>query len=248
RSRLLHLVKPVLEGRALAQAMYNGSSELVTELSVGLTTFLFNVITFAWAGEDGVAAISVILYAEMLLTSVLVGFSNGIAPIFSYQFGAKNYRELLRLLRLALFGIAGFSLTAFIGSRLLAEPLISLFLPDGGAVYAITVNGFLLFAFSFLLSGFNLFTSGFFTAIADGKTSALASFARNLLGIVIFLLLLPKIIGFSGVWLAVPAADLSAFLLSAFLLYEQWQSFRGLQAAQKRRQSYARWERAASFK
>jgi Na+-driven multidrug efflux pump len=99
-----------------------------------------------------------------------------------------------------------------------------------------------------LLSGFNLFTSGFFTAIADGKTSALASFARNLLGIVIFLLLLPKIIGFSGVWLAVPAADLSAFLLSAFLLYEQWQSFRGLQAAQKRRQSYARWERAASFK
>ena len=248
RSRLLHLVKPVLEWRALAQAMYNGSSELVTELSVGLTTFLFNVITFAWAGEDGVAAISVILYAEMLLTSVLVGFSNGIAPIFSYQFGAKNYRELLRLLRLALFGIAGFSLTAFIGSRLLAEPLISLFLPDGGAVYAITVNGFLLFAFSFLLSGFNLFTSGFFTAIADGKTSALASFARNLLGIVIFLLLLPKIIGFSGVWLAVPAADLSAFLLSAFLLYEQWQSFCGLQAAQKRRQSYARWERAASFK
>ena len=248
RSRLLRFKKPALEWRALGQAMYNGSSELVTELSVGLTTFLFNVITFAWAGEDGVAAISVILYAEMLLTSVLVGFSNGIAPIFSYQFGAKNYRELMRLLKLALCGIAGFSLTAFIGSRLLAEPLIGLFLPGGGSAYDITVSGFLLFGFSFLLSGFNLFTSGFFTAIADGRTSAMASFARNLLGIVIFLLLLPKIIGFSGVWLAVPAADLSAFLLSAFLLYDQWQSFHGLQAAKSRRQQYPRWERAASFK
>ena len=213
--------------------MYNGSSELVTELSVGLTTFLFNVITFSWAGEDGVAAISVILYAEMLLTSVLVGFSNGIAPIFSYQFGAKNYRELLRLMKLALLGIALFSLTAFTASRILAEPLISLFLPNGGSAYSITVNGFLLFAFSFLLSGFNLFTSGFFTAISDGKTSAIASFARNLAGIVIFLLLLPKLIGFSGVWLAVPAADLAAVLLSAFLLYDQRQIF--VERCQERR-------------
>lgn len=228
RSRLIRFKAPQLEWRALGQAMYNGSSELVTELSVGLTTFLFNIITFSWAGEDGVAAISVILYAEMLLTSVLVGFSNGVAPIFSYQFGAKNYQELLRLMKLALFSIAGFSLAAFVGSRILAEPLIHLFLPEGGSAYDITVKGFLLFGFSFLLSGFNLFTSGFFTAISDGKTSAIASFARNLAGIVIFLLLLPKFLGFSGVWLAVPAADLAAVLLSAFLLYDQRQSFRDL--------------------
>ncbi len=225
RSRLIRFKKPCWEWRTLGQAMYNGSSELVTELSIGVTTFLFNVITFAWAGEDGVAAISVILYAEMLLTSILVGFSNGIAPLFSYQFGAQNYRELLRLMKLALLGITLFSLTAFTLSRILAEPLIQLFLPNGGSVYTITVNGFLLFSFSFLLSGFNLFTSGFFTAISDGKTSAIASFARNLAGIVIFLLLLPKLIGFSGVWLAVPAADLAAVLLSAFLLYDQRRSF-----------------------
>lgn len=225
RSRMIRFMRPVLELRTLMQAMYNGSSELVTELSVGLTTFLFNVITFSWAGEDGVAAISVILYAEMLLTSILVGFNNGIAPIFSYQYGAKNYQELLRLMRLALLSIAAFSLLSFSASRILAEPLISLFLPNGGSAYNITVNGFLLFGFSFLLSGFNLFTSGFFTAISDGRTSAIASFARNFAGIVIFLLLLPNLIGFSGVWLAVPAADLAAALLSAFLLYEQRQNF-----------------------
>ena len=234
RSRLIRFCRPAWEWKALGQAMYNGSSELVTEISVGLTTFLFNIITFSWAGEDGVAAISVILYAEMLLTSVLMGFNNGIAPLFSYQYGAKNYLELVRLLKMALLGIFAFSLVAFAGSRILAEPLISLFLPDGGSVYTLTVNGFLLFSFSFLLSGFNLFTSGFFTAIADGKTSALASFARNLAGIVIFLLLLPKLIGFSGVWLAVPAADMAAVVLSCFLLYDQRQSFQ--QLGQKRRQ------------
>ena len=87
------------------------------------------------------------------------------------------------------------------------------------------MHGFWLFGFSFLLSGFNIFTSGFFTAISDGRTSAIASFARNFAGIVIFLLVLPKLIGFSGVWLAVPAADLAAVMLSAFLLYEQRKSF-----------------------
>ncbi len=248
RSRMICFQKPALEWRALGQAMYNGSSELVTELSVGITTFLFNVITFAWAGEDGVAAISVILYAEMLLTSILVGFANGIAPIFSYQFGAKKYRELTRLMRLSLLSITFFSLLSFTCSRLLAAPLIQLFLPADSSAYSITVTGFLLFGYSFLLSGFNIFTSGFFTAIGDGKTSAIASFARNLAGIVIFLLLLPKLVGFSGVWLAVPAADLAAFLLSAFLLHEQWQNFHSLQSAQKRRADYPHWERATSFK
>ena len=248
RSRMIRFQKPALEWRALGQAMYNGSSELVTELSVGITTFLFNIVTFAWAGEDGVAAISVILYAEMLLTSILVGFDNGISPIFSYQFGAKNYRELTRLMRLSLLGITFFSLMSFTCSRLLAEPLIQLFLPADSSAYSITITGFLLFGYSFLLSGFNIFTSGFFTAIGDGKTSAIASFARNLAGIVIFLLLLPKLVGFSGVWLAVPAADLAAFLLSAFLLHEQWQNFHSLQSAQKRRADYPHWERATSFK
>ena len=240
RSRMIHFRKPTLEWRMLVQAMYNGSSELITELSVGVTTFLFNIITFSWAGADGVAAISVILYAEMLLTSILVGFNNGIAPIFSYQFGAKNYHELLRLMRLALLSIGIFSLISFASSRILAEPLIHLFLPGADSAYNITVNGFLLFGFSFLLSGFNIFTSGFFTAISDGRTSAIASFARNFAGIVIFLLLLPKLIGFSGVWLAVPAADLTAVLLSAFLLYDQRHNFLALHQKAQRHQALQR--------
>lgn len=224
-SRLLRFTRPVLEWRALGQAAYNGSSELVTQLSVGITTFLFNIITFRYAGADGVAAISVILYAEMLLTSVYMGFVNGTAPIFSYHFGARAFHELLRLVKLSLAIIAFFALLSFGLAHFSAAPLVSLFLPEGGHVYDITLAGFRLFSFSFLLCGFNLFISGFFTAISDGRTSALMSFARNLLGIAIYLLALPEILGLTGVWLAVPAADVTALLLGIFLLLSHLRDF-----------------------
>ena len=114
-SRTLHFTKPQLEWRALDQAMYNGSSE---QLSVGITTFLFNILTFRYAGADGVAAISVILYAEMLLTAIYMGFTNGVAPVFSYRFGARDFGELRRLVRLSLMAIAGGALLSFGLSRL----------------------------------------------------------------------------------------------------------------------------------
>ena len=232
-SRILHFARPRMEWSALGQAMYNGSSELVTQLSVGITTFLFNILTFRYAGADGVAAISVILYAEMLLTAVYMGFTNGVAPIFSYRFGARDFKELRRLVRLSLTIIAGGALLSFSLSHLLAEPLVSLFLPQGGHVYELTRQGFALFSFTFLLCGFNLFISGFFTAISDGRTSALMSFARNLLGIVFFLLTLPRMFGLSGVWLAVPAADVTALLFGIFLLTSRMREFKDRDAAQK---------------
>ena len=225
-SRLLRFTHPSMEWRALGQAMYNGSSELVTQLSVGITTFLFNIMTFHYAGADGVAAISVILYAEMLLPAVYMGFVTGTAPIFAFHFGAHAFSELLRLVRLSLVIIAGFALLSFSFAHLLAQPLIMLFLPEGGHVYDITLTGFRLFSFSFLLCGFNLFISGFFTAISDGRTSALMSFARNLLGIVVYLLLLPQVLGLTGVWLAVPAADVTALAFGMFLLLSRLHAFR----------------------
>ena len=166
---------------------------MVTQLSVGITTYLFNLVTFSYAGADGVAAISVILYAEMLLTAILMGFANGVAPVFSYQFGAKGYAELLRLLRLSLGIIFLFGILSFAAANIFAVPLMTLFLPDGGRAYALALGGFGLFSWSFLLCGFNLFSSTFFTALSDGRMSAILSFVRNLVGIVVFLLLLPRL-------------------------------------------------------
>ena len=212
--------------RPLFRAAYNGSSEMVTQLSVGITTYLFNLVTFAYAGADGVAAISIILYAEMLLTAVFMGFSNGVAPIFSYRFGARDYGELRRLLRLSLGVLLAFGFLSFAAAHVFAAPLIALFLPDGGHVYTLAHGGFLLFSWSFLLCGFNLFASSFFTALSDGKMSAILSFVRNLAGIVIFLLVLPRFFGLDGAWLAVPAADAAAVVLSFWQLHGAAESFR----------------------
>ena len=188
-------------------------------------------MTFSYAGADGVAAISVILYAEMLLTAILMGFANGVAPVFSYQFGAKGYAELLRLLRLSLGIIFLFGILSFAAAQVFAAPLMALFLPDGGHAYVLALGGFLLFSWSFSLCGFNLFASTFFTAISDGRMSAILSFVRNLVGIVVFLMLLPHFFGLDGAWLAVPAADLTAVLLSFRQLWGAACSFREEKAA-----------------
>ena len=225
RSRTLRLRRFHWQLRILQRTCSNGISEMVTEFSLGFTTYLFNIITFAWAGESGVAAISVILYTEMLLTSALLGFVNGIAPVFSFHYGAGHHALLCRLLRRGLFWISLASVLALATAWLLAAPLIHLFLPQDNAVFLLTLHGFKLFSLSFLICGFNIFTIGFFTAISQGRTSAICSFARNLAGISIFLLVLPHFLGLNGVWLAVPAADLCALLLSLFLLREQHRSF-----------------------
>ena len=230
-SRTLAFARFSFAVRPLFQALCNGSSEMVTQLSVGITTYLFNLVTFSYAGADGVAAISVILYAEMLLTALLMGFANGVAPVFSYQFGAKGYAELLRLLRLSLGIIFLFGILSFAAANIFAVPLMKLFLPDGGRAYALALGGFGLFSWSFLLCGFNLFSATFFTALSDGRMSAILSFVRNLVGIVVFLVLLPRFFGLDGAWLAVPAADAAAVLLSFRQLWGAARSFREEKAA-----------------
>lgn len=227
-SRLLHFRRFRIEIPVLFRSAYNGSSEMVTQLSAGVTTFLFNMLLLAYAGEIGVAAITVILYAEMILNAFFMGFGLGVAPIFSYQFGAKNHTELRRLLRLSLANIGIFSLLSFFAANLFRVPLTALFLPEGGEVFDMTLHGFSLFAFSFLITGFNLFASNYYTALSDGKTSAFLSFLRNLFGIVLFLLTLPRILGLDGIWLAVPAADLLSIGVGALLLYRTAKAMRSV--------------------
>jgi Na+-driven multidrug efflux pump len=233
-SRSLRFRAFTFRPRVIGRTALNGMSEMVTQLSVGIITYLFNLITFAWAGENGVASISVIFYMEMLLNSAFLGFTNGIAPVFSYHYGAQNYGMLCRLIRLSLSSIALASLIAFISARLFAAPLIHLFLPADSSTYALTLHGFELFALSFPLCGFNIFAIGFFTAISHARISSFCSFARNLAGISLFLLILPKFWGLNGVWLAVPAADLCMLIFSLFLLHEQFAQFRHTNARIKK--------------
>lgn len=216
--RGLRFARPKWEPKMLGQACFNGSSEMVTNLSSAIITFLFNMYMLHFLGSDGVAAITIILYAQFLLTALYLGFSMGVAPILSFNHGAQNSARLHKIFRACMVFVLISSVVVFTLSMAFAEPIVSLFSPPGTSVYAIAVPGFRRFAPAFLFAGVGIFASALFTAFSDGLTSALISFLRTFGFILVALLVLPQVLGVNGVWLAVPVAEVLAAGVSALFL------------------------------
>ena len=210
----LFFVRPAWDGRMILQASANGSSEMVTNLSAAVITYLFNVTMIRYLGADGVAAITIVLYAEFMLIAIYLGFSSGIAPVFSYNHGEKNVARLKWLFRLSLYFLLPCSLLTFGGALLFTEEVVGIFAARGTAVFALAVHGYGLYAFSYLFKGVNIFASSMFTALSDGITSALLSFMRTLVFILAGMHFLPRLLQIDGVWLAVPFAEVLSLVLS----------------------------------
>lgn len=213
------LARPVWNGPVLLEACVNGSSEMVTNLSLAVVTFLFNRIMLRHLGVEGVAAMTIVLYAEYLLCSIYFGFSTGVAPLFSYQHGKGNASGLRKLFRNSLALIALCSAAAVILSLALAGPIVSVFSTAGSAVHEYATNGFGMFALAFVFMGFNIFASALFTALSNGRVSALLSLLRTFVFIAAALAILPRLIGVNGIWLAVPVAEAASIALSAWYLW-----------------------------
>lgn len=212
----LYFVRPKFDGRALGKACSNGMSEMVGMLAVTVTMIAMNVILMRLVGSDGVAAAAIILSAQTILSAGYAGYVQGIAPVVSYHFGAENLSELKRLTRAALKTVAGMSLLTFAIAFPLARPIALLFAENSAPVTEMAVRGTYIFAAAFLLMGFNLFASGFFTALNDGKTSAILSLFRTLISLILPLLILPRLWGVDGVWISMPVAEVLSILLSVF--------------------------------
>lgn len=215
----LYFVRPKFDGRALGKACSNGMSEMVGMLAVTVTMIAMNVILMRLVGSDGVAAAAIILSAQTILSAGYAGYAGyvqGIAPVVSYHFGAENFSELKRLTRAALKTVAGMSLLTFAIAFPLARPIALLFAENSAAVTEMAVRGTYIFAAAFLLMGFNLFASGFFTALNDGKTSAILSLFRTLIFLILPLLILPRLWCVDGVWISMPVAEVLSILLSVF--------------------------------
>ena len=209
-----------LRGGMVLHACGNGASEMVTNLASAVTTFLFNRIFLEFRGEDGVAAITMVMYFQFVFSAVYFGFSMGVAPVFSYHYGARNEPQLRRMFRSCMGIVAVCSGAAFAASQLVIGTCLAVFTDPGTAVYVIAIDGFPIFAVSFLFMGVSTFASALFTALSNGTVSAVISFARTLVFLVGTLLLLPVILGETGIWLAVPAAELLGLGVAAgFLLW-----------------------------
>ena len=208
----LYFTKPLFSLRELFKACTNGISELMTNISMSLVGALYNMQLLKLFGADGVAAYGVLMYVGFVFAAVFIGYSQGTAPIVSYHFGADNKDELKNLLRKSAGIIAVAGVAMLTSSELLAGPLAKIFVGYDAGLLALTTHGMKLYCISFILSGFNIFGSAFFTALNNGTVSAAISFLRTLLFQVVSILTLPLIIGVDGIWLAVVAAEAMALV------------------------------------
>ncbi len=217
RRGTLYFVRPIMRPRVIFKAMSNGISELVTALSMSVVTIVLNNTMIMLAGGTGVAAMSIAMYVEELLLAIYLGYSEGIAPLTSFNQGEGNFDKLRRIYRCSLKIIAVAAVSTFVLSLIVADPLVRLFVDEYSPVHLIAVHGFKIFAASFLFAGVNVFASSMFTALNDGRTSAILSFCHTIVFLLGMLIILPRILGVDGVWLASPAAEFLSALMSFYV-------------------------------
>ena len=216
RKGTLYFGKPILKIKVLFQSMFNGMSELVSQLALGITTLLFNMILLDLVGKSGVASISVIMYIQMLQTAIYFGYAMGVAPIISFKYGAKDIKGLKTVLNISFIFIAIVSALVIVFSLLLGELAVRIFIDRSSETFAMAVNGLKIFSIAYLFMGSNVFMSSLFTALSNGRVSAILSLSRTLVFLIGALLILPYFLHLNGVWLAVPLAELLAFILSIY--------------------------------
>ena len=213
----LRLTRPRFDLRALARACGNGSSEMVSNLSTSLVGVLYNIQLMAIAQENGVSAYGVLMYVSFIFMAFFFGYSIAVTPVVGYHYGAENHAELKSLLKKSLTITLISSLVMTVSSIALASPIARIFVGYDAELCEMTVNALRLYALSFLVCGFNIFGSAFFTGLNNGTASALISFLRTLVLQVAAVLLLPELLGIDGIWLAITVAEALTLLVTAAL-------------------------------
>lgn len=216
---LVSIGKGKFNGKLLWQMTYNGSSEGMSELSTGISTLLFNLALMHYLGESGVAAFTAINYVFFIGVIIFLGISDGIIPIVSYNYGANQWFRIKEVLRIAAksnfyIGVTLFLLLTFFGGQ-----VISLFFDSSETeVMRIAAAGTSIYAFAFLINGFNILSASYFTAMANAKISIIISLLRGLVFVSIGIYVLPRIFGIEGIWYAVPLAEVLTLIVSATLV------------------------------
>ena len=213
----IRFARPKADAKVLLKSCTNGSSEMFTEFSTGITTLLFNLMVMKYFGEDGVAAVTIIMYIYYFFISFYMGIAVALAPVVSYNVGAQNPAKIREMLRYSFRTIAVTAALILAASLLGGQAIIHLFVQSGN-VFDITWQALRLFSPVFVFIGFNVFLSGYFTALGNGLTSAVISLLRSLVLVVVFIAVLPLLLEENGIWLTMPFSE-AATVLVAVQLY-----------------------------
>ena len=223
---LLRLGKTRYDGKALLRTCVNGSSELLSNISMSVVSMLYNVQLLHYAGEDGIAAYGVLMYVNMVFIAVFIGYSVGTAPVVSFHYGAQNHDELKSLLRKSVVITGIFAVAMFAAAEALALPMSKIFVGYDAGLLELTFRAFFIYSFSFLFAGSAIFGSSFFTALNDGLVSAAISFLRTLVFQIAAVLLFPLVWGMDGIWLSIVAAELMAMAVTVVFLVGKRKKYR----------------------
>ena len=233
RERTLYFCKTPFRMEILLESLINGSSEMVGQLAAAVTTLLFNLSMLRLAGKDGVAAITIMNYLQFLFHGLYIGFSMGTAPVIGYHYGmfirekgsapddleGRSSKRLYGIIGLCIRFVLAASACVFLLAFFFFFLLVGMFAVKSKTVYQLAAGGMKIFSFSFLFSGLNIFVSAMFTALSNGKVSAFLSFLRTFVLLTGAILILPRFLGITGVWLASPAAEFLAFLWALPAIY-----------------------------
>ena len=218
---LLRLVKTKLELRPIVKACVNGSSEMVSSVTSSVVGILYNFQLLKYAGQNGVASYGVLMYVQFILAAIFIGYSMGIAPVIGYHYGADNHSELKNLLKKSTLLMVGLGTIMELTAQIFAIPLAQIFVGYDVDLLNMTVHALRISSLAFLITGFNIFASSFFTALNNGGVSAAISFLRTFIFKFSTVLILPLIVGLDGIWWADVSAEIFAFLLSIIFLVTQ---------------------------
>ncbi len=213
----IRFLRPSLDARMLGKTCSNGASEMVSELSGAVTTLLFNLTMMKYFGPDGVSAITILMYVEFIALAVILGYSMGVAPLMSYNQGAEDRNQMKVLFSTSLKLVIVQSAITFVLMESLAGVIVGAFAGDSEHVREIAEHGARIFAFAFLMMGFNAYASSLFTSLSNGLLSALISFIRGIVLLAPLIVLMPILLGPDGVWLAVPLTEAITFAVAGFL-------------------------------
>lgn len=210
----LKLIKTKLELKPILRTCSNGSSEMVTNISMSLVNMLYNLQLVKFAGYDGVVAYGIIMYVGFIFSGTYLGYCVGVAPIVGYHYGAANTAELKNLFKKSLFLLSSAAVVLTACAELLSSVLAGIFVGYNQDLHDMTTNAIQLFALSYIISGINIFASAFFTALNNGLVSAVISFMRTLVFQIAFIFILPELLGLNGIWLAVVGAEICSLIIS----------------------------------
>lgn len=214
----LRFVKTKLELKPIIKACTNGSSEMVSNISMSLVNMLYNLQLVKYAGYDGVVAYGIIMYVGFIFSGTYLGYSVGVAPIIGYHYGANNTSELKSLFKKSLILLSSAAVIMTACAELLSPTLAGIFVGYSKDLQDMTTNAICLFALSYIISGINIFASAFFTALNNGLVSALISFLRTLVFQIAFIFILPLFLDLNGIWLAVVGAEILSLVVSIIFL------------------------------